>query len=332
MAKPRIVLPDLLKILKKKPATSPELGTIAKKPRKVIWQNLKFAEQQNLVEKGVDSKYRLTPLGEETVNEAATGERLLDSRVFKVNSQVIYPPNLPTQPSATCTIHIENPEQILALDKDTKEICTALLEGGGYGTPENTTNLQASAGMVVTAILDLIARQMGLLSNLRSEYADKVNVINYEEMPGGYDNLKRFQDLAGKTKFTFMIKFDGAKWAQEQNIKQLENRHTAGWRSARETMKKWRLKDIEAKINLISQLTALKRNTYEELGIFESEERLREYIFNLFSHLGIGRTDKEVQKKVEVAFGCGLFKCKKSKRFHVYVNSKKLNQFLSLNG
>jgi hypothetical protein len=326
MARPRVVLPKMLRILKQRSATGAELCKITKKSSKIVHQYLKVGIGKNLIEQDSFGKYHLSPLGEQMVDEDVTN-RSLDSRSFEVNSQVVYPPNLPTQPAAKCTIHIENPDEILRLDKDTHEIHTALLKGGGYGTYENITDLKASAGMVVSAILDLKARQMGLLSNLRSEYADTVNIFNYEQMPGGYDNLKRLQELA-KTKFVFMVKFDGRKWVKDQNFEQIEKRQEEGWKSARNAKKNWRLRDLESKINLIAQLVGLKRKTYEELGIFESDERMRDYIYKVFTDFRIGQTDTEVRKEVDKAFDSGLLKCKKNTFYYVNVDTKHKNRFL----
>src|ERR687898_770391 len=178
MAKPRLFLATLLRLLKESPATSPEVNKITKKSRKVVIQYLKIGQQENLIKKDGFGKYHLTQLGQARINNV---HKPLDSAKFEVNSEVLYTPEY--QPTANCTLLIKNAKKMLALDMDAHEYQMVLMLGGGYGTIENSTNLPASAGALVSAILDLKAREIGLLSTLRSEFADKFNPFDYEMWP-----------------------------------------------------------------------------------------------------------------------------------------------------
>jgi hypothetical protein len=93
---------------------------------------------------------------------------------------------------------------------------------GYYGLSENGTALQAASGRLVDEILDIKARDLLLQSKLDSQYADEVTLFNIENMPPGYDTLRRFQKLAAETKFLFVIEFDGKTWAKNQNFRNVE--------------------------------------------------------------------------------------------------------------
>src|SRR5918995_238290 len=151
MAKPKKVLNRLLHLLNKKPLQKGEIRKALKINRKTEYQNCKEAQEKGWIEKDSLGRFQLTLQGKLIIGQ---GEKPIDSTVFEVNSQLLSPPDIMKgRPTAKCTLYTENVQRIMELDKDTWEFQTALMMSG-YGTMENATNIQASAGALVDAILD----------------------------------------------------------------------------------------------------------------------------------------------------------------------------------
>ena len=218
MARPRKNLFYILKIIEQKPLTYSEICKLTKKPMKVVWENLTTAQEEKLVDQDSLKKYHLTSLGKSRINS-------VEHRVYPISircySQVIDFLKLrPEQPTANCTIIIENADEnetnkIKELDAKT-DAAKRFLTHDGLWLPENNTNLKAAFAAVVDSILDLKAKQMGLNTILDQQFRDQLT-----QLPPGYDSMKRYQQLA-KTNFKVLIEFNGLGYVEKQDFEDLE--------------------------------------------------------------------------------------------------------------
>ena len=164
MAKPKKVLNSLLHLLYKKPLGIGEIRKALRISRKTEYQNCKEAQEKCWIEKNSLGKFQLTLQGKSIIGKA---ELPIDSAVFEVTSHVLpASDSVKGRPIAKCTIYTDNVQNIMKLDKDTHDYQTALMMSG-HGTMENATNIHASAGALVDAILDSKARDIRLFSTLK---------------------------------------------------------------------------------------------------------------------------------------------------------------------
>ena len=325
MPKPRILLQPILKMLERKPLTTPEITKKLKKHRKVIGDNLIWASQKGWIEKDSLGRNQLTIHGKSIIGK---GEKPMDSTLFEVNSQVLSAHDtMKGRLSAKCTLYTENIHRIMEFDKDTYEYQTALMKSG-YGTMENATNIQASAGALVDAILDSRAKDIGLFSTLKSEHLYAVNDFNYETMPPGYDMMKRFKQLAG-TKFKFFMEFDGAKWVNKQNFGKLGKEQQIRSETSKNSLNRIRSLNDKRKLQFIVHELIdpvwNKEDTLENMHLFETKKESKVHIYKLLKRFGIEH-DK-IEEVLRRGFDSGLFQTERRTVYHLTIKRANESKF-----
>jgi hypothetical protein len=245
----------------------------------------------------------------------------IHSTVFEVNSQLLSAPDfMQGQPTAKCTLYTENVQRIMELDKDTNEYHTALMMYG-YGTSENTTNIQTGAVALLDAILDSRAKDIGLLSTLKSEHLYAINAFNFETMPPGYDSMKRFMQLAG-TKLKVFIEFDGTKWVKKQNFSKLEKEHQKIYETSKNSLNRIRSLDDKQKIQFVFYKLIdpdlEEENELETMHFFETKKELKNYVYNMLKRFGIEQ-DK-IEEIIRSGFESGFFHTNRMIVHHLTIN------------
>src|SRR5215469_4195902 len=158
-------------------------------------------------------------------------------------------------------------QSLISLDEEAYN-AARFLSMGYYGLSENGTALQAASGCLVDEIVDIKARDILLQSKLDYQYADEVTLFNVENMPPGFDTLRRFQKLTAETKFLFVIEFDGKIWAKNQNFRNVEADRVKTINFYNESLRERRSLELTKKLDwIISMLTkdSLTKRTYESL-------------------------------------------------------------------
>ena len=325
MPKTRLLLQPILKLLERKPLTTPEITKKLKKHRKVIGDNLIWASQKGWIEKDSLGRNQLTMHGKSIIGK---DEKPMNSTVFEVRSHVLSAPDIMKgRLSAKCILYAENVQRIMELDKDTREYQAALMMSG-YGKMENATNIQASAGALVDAILDSVAKDIGLFSTLKSEHLYAIDDFNYETMPVGYDIMKRFKQLAG-TKFKFFMEFDGAKWVKKQNFRKLEKEHQILHATSKNSLNRIRSLDDRHKIMFIVYKLIdpdwKNEDTLESMHSFETKKELENHVYMLFKRFGIEKV--KIEEILQKGFESGFFQTEKRTVHQLTINRGNESKF-----
>ncbi len=228
-----------------------------------------------LGERGEFGKYNLTIHGRLRLLDHSV-ERPVESLSFEAYPQALYPRPSSSldKPVIKCRLYIKESEEIKKIDGVTKNI-TRFLSTPGYGLIENATTLEASAAVLADEIIDLEAKRLGLGTTLDSPYSDKVTVFNIENIPPGYDELKRFEKLS-KMKFTLVMEFDGEKWAEKQNFKKLETSHEKTIEFYKKSSEYRRSGEFMQKLDWI--ISMLAKNSQ----MFNTERELTEHVYEWF--------------------------------------------------
>lgn len=312
MSKPRLLLNHILKILDKEPMSSSQLCKATNKSRKVIRQNMLIAKSETLVEQDEFGKYHLTIHGRLRLLDYSV-ERPVESLSFEAYSQALYPyaSSSLDKPVIKCRLYIKDAQEIKEIDRITKNITRFL--STGYGLIENATNLEASAAELADEIIDLKAKHLRLGTTLDSPYSDKVTVFNIESIPPAYDQLRRFQKLC-RMKFTFVMEFNGEKWAEKQNFKKVEASHEKTFELYKESLRERRSLELTKKLDwIISILTrdSPTKRTYEALHMFSTKKDLIEYVYEWFRKYHVLKDEHKLKELVRKSFSSGLFKQEK---------------------
>ena len=222
---------------------------------------------------------------------------------------------------------MEDAQKIMELDKDSREYQTALMMSG-YGTIENASNIQASAGALIDAILDSKARDIGLFSTLKSEYPYALNIFNYETTPPGYDHMKRFMKLAG-TELKVFIEFDGEKWIKKQNFGKLEEEHQILYEISKKSLNRIRSLDEKRMIMFVVHKLIdpdwAKEDKLETMNFFETKKELKDYVHRLLKRFGIEQ-DK-LEEVLRSGFNSGFFQTRKMVLHHLTINRANESKF-----
>jgi hypothetical protein len=189
--------------------------------------------------------------------------------------------------------------------------------------------MQAASGRLVDEILDIKARDILLQSKLDSQYADEVTSFNIENMPPGYDTLRRFQKLAAETKFLFVIEFDGKIWAKNQNFRNVEADRVKTISLFKESLRDHRSLELTKKLDwIISMLTkdSPTKRTYESLQMFSTKASI-EYVYEWFRKYHVIRDERKLKELVRKAFNSGLFKLEKETFYCLKVDLRNRKKF-----
>jgi predicted transcriptional regulator len=205
MAKPKKTLLELLKLLdKKKAMTKGEIIVALHTSRKTGWKICIEAEDKGLIEKDVFNRYTLTTLGKSLI---VSPETLQDSDYerFAVFTQVLDPViEAADKPPAWCRVYMKDAKKIKELDNRSFSYDRYLPTSEGFGLEVNATPIKTTAAALVDAVLELKAKDIGLLSILDFESRDTLSISNIENRPPSHDDLKRRMELAN-TNFKLLI-------------------------------------------------------------------------------------------------------------------------------
>ena len=313
MAKQKKVLQRLLRLLNERPMTQHEILSRLKVNRRTVYENCKEASTKGWIAHDNELKiYHLTVAGRSLVSSQ---DLLYDSVSFEAHSQTLYPyyPSLKDKPKARCNLYIKDADRLKKMDDETYNVAR-FLSMGYYGLSENGTAIQAASGRLVDEILDIKARDILLQSKLDSQYADEVTVFNIENMPPGYDVLRRFQKLAAETKFLFVIEFDGKIWAKNQSFRNVEASRIKTINLYKESLREQRSLELTKKldwiISILTKDTPTKR-TYESLHMFSTKKDSIEFIYEWFRKYHVLKDNHKLTELVRKAFNSGLFKLEK---------------------
>lgn len=334
MSRVRIHITKILKLLDKEPMTRSEITKKLKINRKIVGDNLVWANRKNLIHSDGTGKYHLTPLGKSC---AGSSETPPDSVSFEVASQIIDSLKIgEVSPKAKCTIQMKDAKKIKKLDNKTIYY-ERFITHDGLGLPENNTYLKQAIAEVVDVILDFRAEARGALTVLDQELRDKATVFNTDTYYPGFDNRKRYMDLAA-TDFAVLIEFKGKKWVESQNStnleSSLENSLEANRESYEQSLRKVRLVDRNIRIskaiyNIMggSGRRTLTEKSLEANRLFYSRTALRDYIRNWFRVYQVDQLHME--DVIQKALKSGYFKIEKKKFYHLKFNKAKKLQFFN---
>lgn len=329
MAKPRKFLARILSILQQKSATSPEICQITKKSRKVVRQNLRIAEEENLVKQDSIHRFHLTPLGRSMINSVQTP---VESILFAVYPQVVFPFADPyDKPFARCTLFIKGANRIKNLDNEDQDYFDRFVATPGYGLEENATPIKAAAAALVDAILDLKAKDIGLSSMLESQWWKQVTRINFEDMPPRYDEMKRSLTLAAKTTFNVLIEFDARSSVEKIKAENIEKKVEDSYKFYRAGLEERRSMHYKDKIDWVVKTTIGSEDLLEkELAahrLFGTKRELEEFLNNSFDKYFIGKEKAQTKNIIKKAFKSGLFEQEKRTFNYLKVNKRKIWEF-----
>jgi hypothetical protein len=332
MAKPKKTLLELLKLLdKKKAMTNGEIVVALHISRKTGWKICIEAENKGLIEKDVFNRYTLTIIGKSLIDSP---EMLRNSNYayFAVFTQVLDPViQAIDKPPAWCRLYMNDAKKIKQLDDQSSSYDRYLPTTEGFGLEENATPIKTTVAALVDAILELKAKDIGLLSILNFESRDTLSISNIENRPPGYDEIKRRMELAN-TNFKLLIEFDGRKWAKRQKQKEedLMNNYEETLNFYRKSAERRRAMKFIDKIDFIIKMLgrgSSSRETFKESNLFKNKRELLEYLYELFFEkyqIGDKRKLIEVIKK---AYNCRLLEASKKKFISVKVNNEKIWEF-----
>lgn len=289
MSRVRIHLTKVLKLLDKKPMTRSEITKKLAINRKIVRDNLVWANRKNLKYSDGLGKYHLTPLGKSCT---CSHEIPPDSISFEVASQIIDSLKIREEsPKAKCTVQMKDAEKIKELE-DKTIYYERFITHDGLGLPENDTYLKQAVADVVDVVLDFRAKAKGALTILDQKLRDKATVFNTDTYYPAFDYRKRYEDLAA-IDFAVLIEFKGKKWVESQNSTNLESSLENSLEANRElyvqTLQKIRSADRDIRINKaiynIMGGSGRKTLTEKSLGanhLFNSSTAVRDYIRNWF--------------------------------------------------
>ena len=329
MAKQKKVLQHLLRLLNERPMTQHEILSRLKVNRRTVYENCKEASSKGWIAHDNELKiYHLTVVGRSLISAK---DLLYDSVSFEAYSQTLYPSyaSLKDKPKASCRLYIKDASRLKKMDDETYN-AARFLSMGYYGLSENGTALQAASGRLADEVLDIKARDILLQSKLDSQYADEVTVFNIENMPPGYDVLRRFQKLAAETKFLFVIQFDGKIWAKSQNFRNVEADRIKTINMYKESLREHRSLELTKKldwiISILTKDTPTKR-TYESLHMFSTKKDSIEFVYEWFRKYHVVRDNHKLTELVRKAFNSGLFKLKKETFYCLKVDLSNRKKF-----
>src|SRR5215471_18271389 len=329
MAKQKKVLQRLLRLLNDRPMTQHEIRSRLKVDRRTVYENCKEGSSRGWIAHDNELKiYHLTVVGKALISAK---DLLYDSVSFEAYSQTLYPSyaSLKDKPKASCRLYINDASRLKKIDDETYN-AARFLSMGYYGLSENGTAMQAASGRLVDEILDIKARDMLLQSKLDYQYADEVTLFNIENMPPGYDTLRRFQKLAAETKFLFVIEFDGKIWAKNQNFRNVEADRIKTINLFKESLSEYRSLELTKKLDwIISMLTkdSPTKRTYESLQMFSTKKASIEYVYEWFRKYHVIRDERKLRELVRKAFSSGLFKLEKETFYCIKVDLRNRKKF-----
>jgi hypothetical protein len=324
MARRKKSLEMLLGALDKTPMAKGGIRSALKIDRKTEYRIINEGLSRKWIEEDLLRKYHLTMLGKESIG---SGERPLDSTSWEVPSQIIDMVRERTdRPVANCTIQIENANKIKELDAQTTT-SHRFLTNDGLGLPENDTHIKSSLAAVVDSILDLKAKDMGLLTILDQKIRDELTTSTLDDQFPSYDYMKRYEQLA-KTDLKVLIEFKGQEWVEKQNFEDLERNIADRKKRYKEFSKNARemASDIQIRkaVSHLAGNTNLTKNTLQANRLFASRQELNTFILNEFKLVNQGQ---DGQKIIKEAFKSRLFEVKKMPLVHLKVNKEKELQF-----
>jgi predicted transcriptional regulator len=330
MAKPKRALFELLKLLdNKKVMTRGEIVAALHISRKTRWETCNEAEDKGLIEKDVFNRYTLTTLGKSLIDSP---EMLQNSNYayFAVFTQVLDPViRAADRPPTWCRLYMNDAKKIKQLDDQSSSYDRYLPTTEGFGLEENATNIKAPAAALVDAILELKAKDIGLLSILDFESRDTLSISNIEDRPPGHDDLKRRRELAN-TNFKLLIEFDGRDWAKKQKYEDLISNLEGNLNFYRKSAESKRAKNFIDKIDFMFRMLARSsssRDTFKESNLFKNKGELLDYLYELFVEkyqIGDKLKLREVIKK---AYNYGLLEVSKKEFISIKVNKEKIWEF-----
>ena len=329
MAKPKKILLRLLKVLAEKPMTNGEITRSLHTSRTSTWKNCREAEDKGLIEKDAFNRYTLTTLGKSHIESPETLQNS-DYAHFAVFTQVLDPViRAADKPPAWCRLYMNDAKKIKQLDDQSSSYDRYLPTTEGFGLEENATNIKAPAAALVDAILELKAKDIGLLSILDFESRDTLSISNIEDRPPCHDDLKRRRELAN-TNFKLLIEFDGRDWAKKQKYEDLISNLEGNLNFYRKSAESKRAKNFIDKIDFMFRMLARgssSRDTFKESNLFKNKGELLDYLYELFFEkyqIGDKLKLREVIKK---AYNCGLLEVSKKEFISVKVNKEKIWEF-----
>jgi hypothetical protein len=309
--------------------TQHEILSRLKVNRRTVYENCKEASSKGWIAHDNELKiYHLTVAGKSLISAQ---DLLYDSVSFEAHSQTLYPyyPSLKDKPKASCKLYIKDADGLKKMDDETYNVAR-FLSMGYYGLSENGTAIQAASGRLVDEILDIKARDILLQSKLDSQYADEVTVFNIENMPPGYDVLRRFQKLAAETKFLFVIEFDDKIWAKNQNFRNVEANRIKTINLYKESLRERRSLELTKKLDwILSMLTkdTPTKRTYESLHMFSTKKDSIEYSYEWFRKYHVLKDNHKLTELVRKAFNSGLFKLEKETFYCLKVDLSNRKKF-----
>jgi hypothetical protein len=333
MSRVRIHIIKILKLLDKEPMTRSEITKKLKLNRKTVGDNLVWANRKNLIHSDGTGKYHLTPLGKSC---AGSSETPSDSVSFEVASQIVDSLKIREEsPRAKCTIQMKDANEIKKLDNRTIYF-ERFITHDGLGLPENNTYLKQAVAEVVDVILDFRAEARGALTILDQELRDKATVFNTDTYYPGFDERKRYMDLAA-TDFAVLIEFKGKKWIDSQNSNlesSIENSLEANRELYEQSLRKVRSVDRNIRIskaiyNIMggSGRRTLTQKSLEANRLFNSRTALRDYIRNWFRVYQVDQLHME--DIIQKGFKSRYFEIEKKKFYHLKFNKAKKLQFFN---
>jgi hypothetical protein len=334
MSRIRIHIAKVLNLLDRKPMTRPEIAKKLKINRKIVWDNLVWANSKNLIYTDESGKYHLTPLGKSSVGSSETPS---DSVSIEVASQIVDSLRIREEsPKAKCTIQMEDAKEIKKLDNKTVYY-ERFITHDGLGLPENNTYLKQAVAEVVDVILDHRAKSRGALTILDQELRDRATVFNIDTYYPAFDYRKRYKDLAA-IDFTVLIEFKGKKWIESQNATNIENSLDSSIEASREeyvqSLRKLRLADRDIRISkaIYNIMGGSGRRTLTEKSLqanrlFYSRTAGIDYIRNWFR---VNQVDQlHTEDIIQKAIKSGYFRIEKKKFYHLKINKAKKLQFFN---
>jgi len=329
MAKPKKTLLELLKLLdKKKAMTKGEIIVALHTSRKTRWKICIEAEDKGLIEKDVFNRYTLTTLGKSLI---VSPEMLQNSDYerFAVFTQVLDPViEAADKPPAWCRLYMKDAKKIKELDNRSFSYDRYLPTSEGFGLEVNATPIKTTAAALVDAVLELKAKDIGLLSILDFGSRDTLSISNIENRPPGYDDLKRRMELAN-TNFKLLIEFDGRDWAKKQKYEDLMSNHEEYLNFYRNSAKNKRAKKFVDKIDFIIRMLArpsFSRDTFEEHSLFKNKKELKDYLRKFFEEYQVADKNK-LKGVIQKAYNCGLFVESKKTFVNLKINKEKIWKF-----
>jgi len=155
-------------------------------------------------------------------------------------------------------------------------------------------------------------------------------LFNIENMPPGYDTLRRFHKLAAETKFLFVIEFDGKIWAKNQDFRNVEADPVKTINFYNESLRERRSLELTKKLDwIISMLTkdSPTKRTYESLQMFSTKKGSIDYVYEWFRKYHVIRDERKLKELVRMAFSSGLFKLEKETFYCLKVDLRNRKKF-----